>query len=124
MLLRIHFFPGLVLLALGLGLEFAIAGQLLKRHSRTAVYLGTAAAMTLLLVGYLVEFQRVQSHFGVWWATWTECAALMELLGLMVAGFAIFFFGDTEFRPQRRVLLQAAGAGLCIAPCVAAGFGI
>ncbi len=124
MLLRIHFFPGLVLLALGLGLEIAIAGQLLKRHSRTAVYLGAAAATALLLLGYLLEFQRVQSYFGVWWATWIECAALMELLGLMVAGYAMFFFGNAEFRPQRRVMLQAAGAGLCIAPGVVAGFGI
>jgi predicted MPP superfamily phosphohydrolase len=124
MLLRIHFFPGLVLLALGLLLQFEIVRRLLKRHSRQAVYLGAAAATLLLLLGYVLEFQRVAAHFGVWGATWIECAALVELAGLVVTGFAMLFWDNAEFRPPRRVLLQTAAAGLMIAPGVVAAFGI
>jgi predicted MPP superfamily phosphohydrolase len=124
MLLRIHFFPGLVLLALGLGLLFEIARQLRKRHSRGVVHLGAAAGAALLLLGYLLEFQRVARHFGVWGATWIECAAIMEILGLAVTGFAAMFWSSAELQPRRRALLQAAGAGLCLAPGAVAAFGI
>jgi hypothetical protein len=123
MLLRIHFFPGLVLLALGLGLLFEIARQLLKRRARGVTYFGAAGA-ALLLLGYLLEFQRVARYFGVWGATWIECAAIMEILGLVVAGFATMFWSNAELQPRRRALLQAAGAGLCIVPGVVAAFGI
>src|SRR5271165_3998970 len=125
MLLRIHFFPAFLLLVLGLGLEFQIARQLLKQYSRRVVLLGAAPSTALLLLGYLLEFERVARHFGMWWATWIICAALVELACLVVVGFAMMFWTNArEFRPQRRVLLQGAGAALCSMPGVAAAFGV
>jgi uncharacterized protein len=129
MLLRIHFFPSLLLLALGLVLQFEIARRLLKRNvggpkTRSMVFLGATAAITLLLFGYFLEFQRVAWHFGAWWATWIICAALIEVLCLLCAGFAMLFWSEEEFLPRRRTLLRAAGAGLCVAPAVVAIFGI
>jgi len=125
MLFRIHFFPAFFLLLLGIGLEFEIARRLLKTYSRTVVVVGLVLSTPLLLLGYLLEFERFARYFGMWWATWIICAAMLELLVLAVAGFAMVYWNSArEFRPARRVVLQGAGTALCLMPGVAAAFGI
>ena len=76
-LYRVHFFPGLCLLVLGLGIEFHILRLLWERFAtRRWLQLAAVLSTALLCLGYLLEFHRVMRLFPVWWSTWLECAAL------------------------------------------------
>jgi uncharacterized protein len=125
-LLRVHFFPGLCLLILGLGLQFPVIRWLLDSYrQRRLIWLGAAASTALLVAGYLLEFQRVLRHFPAQWWTWLECASLVETIWLIGLSLALLVWHRTpQFNPARRKLLEAAGAGLCIAPLAATAFGI
>ncbi|HTS48632.1 MAG TPA: metallophosphoesterase [Bryobacteraceae bacterium] len=126
MLERIHFFPGLCLLAVGVGLEVHIVRGLLRRYARRAwIWMGAALASGLLWSGYLLEFNRVARYFPVAWATWLECAAIVELMALIVAAVRLAVPEDRpEFEARRRMFFKTAAAGLCIAPAAVTGFGI
>lgn len=125
-LYRVHFFPGLCLLVLGLGLQFQILRLLWDRYSmRRWFHLATVLSTVLLCLGYLLEFHRVMRLFPVWWSTWLECAALVETICLIAAYVALLSWRKSpEFRPARREFLRAAGAGLAIAPLAATAFGV
>src|SRR5580700_8823746 len=124
--LRLHFFPGLCLLFLGLGLQFPVIRWLLASSRRhTLIWLGAAASSTLLVAGYLLEFQRVLRHFPVQWWTWLECASLVETMWLIGLTLALLVWRRTpQVDPVRRRLLETAGVALCIAPLAATAFGI
>ncbi len=126
MLDLIHFFPGLCLLAVGLALEIHIVRQLLRRSARSAwIWTGAVLALGLLFAGYLLEFDRIARYFPVAWATWLECAAIVELIALMVAALRLAMPGDRpEFEARRRVFFKTAAAGLCVVPAAVASFGI
>ena len=126
MLARIHFFPGFCLLAFGLGLEAYILRVLLQRCARTSwVWLGAALAAGLAVLGYLLEFTRFARLFPVWWATWLECAAIVELIAFLVAAVRLAVPGDNpKLQARRRAFLETAAAGLCAVPAVATTFGI
>jgi predicted MPP superfamily phosphohydrolase len=125
MLARLHFFPGFCLLLLGLVLQFQVSRWLLRRYPRPAVYLGAAASAALLCTGYLLEFMRVIRHFSLWWATWLECAALVEIFCLAGLWLGMLVWRHApEFQSPRRTFFRAAGASLVIAPWAATGFGI
>jgi predicted MPP superfamily phosphohydrolase len=125
-LLRLHFFPGLCLLVLGLGLQIPVVRWLLHSYSRrTLIWLGASASSALLLAGYLIEFHRVLQYFPVQWWTWLECASIVETMALIVLSLAILAWRSApQFDPARRNLLQGVGAGLCIAPMAGTVFGI
>jgi predicted MPP superfamily phosphohydrolase len=125
-LLRVHFFPGLCLLILGLGLQFPVVRWLLDSYrQRRFIWLGAAASTALLVTGYLLEFQRVLLHFPVQWWTWLECASLVETMWLIGLSLALLVWNRTpQFDPSRRKLLRAAGVGLCVVPVAATAFGI
>ena len=126
MLSRLHFFPGFCLLILGLGLQVLTLGLLAERRVRRAVLLVAGLASTVLLVlGYLLEFQRVLRLFPVWWSTWLECASILETILLIGLSLALLAWRKrSEFQPTRRNFLETAAVGLAIAPLAAAGFGI
>jgi uncharacterized protein len=123
---RLHFFPGLCLLFLGLGLQVPIIRWLLDSSRRRGlIWLGAAASTTLLVAGYLLEFQRVLRHFPVQWWTWLECASLVETMSLIALSFALLVWRRApQFDPARRKLLQTAAAGLCIVPLAATAVGV
>jgi predicted MPP superfamily phosphohydrolase len=124
--LRVHFFPGLCMLLLGLGLQLPVIRWLLDsyRHRRL-VWLGAAASTALLVLGYLLEFQRVLRLFPVHWWTWLECASVVETIWLIGLSLALLVWHRTpQFDASRRKLLQTAGAGLCVAPMAGTAFGI
>jgi predicted MPP superfamily phosphohydrolase len=123
---RVHFFPGLCLLFLGLGLQFPVIRWLLDSSRRRGlIWLGAAASTALLVAGYLLEFQRVLRHFPVQWWTWLECASLVETICLIGFSLALLVWHQApQFDPNRRKLLQAAGAGLCIAPLAGTAIGV
>jgi predicted MPP superfamily phosphohydrolase len=125
-LLRVHFFPGLCLLILALGLQFPIIRWLLDSSARRGlVLLGGAASTILLVLGYLLDFQRVLRLFPARWWSWLECASLVETVWLIGLALALLVWHRApQFDPARRKLLGAAGAGLCIAPLAATAFGI
>jgi uncharacterized protein len=123
---RVHFFPGLCLLFLGLGLQFPIIRLLLdSSRRRSLIWFGAAASTTLLVAGYLLEFQRVLRHFPVQWWTWLECASLVETIWLIGLSLALPIWRRApQFDPTRRKLLQTAAAGLCIVPLAATAVGV
>jgi predicted MPP superfamily phosphohydrolase len=125
-LLLVHFFPGLCLLILGLGLQFPVVRWLLDSYGqRLWIWLGAAASTGLLLAGYILEFETVLRRFPVQWWTWLECASLVETMWLIGLSLALLVRRTTpQFDPGRRKLLEAAGAGLCIAPLAGTAFGI
>jgi hypothetical protein len=125
-LLRVHFFPGLCLLFLGLGLQIPVVRWLLDSYrERRFIWLGAAASTALLLAGYILEFQRVLRYFPVKWWTWLECASLVETMWLIGFCLALAVWRKApQFSPARRKMLQAAGAGLCIVPLAATAVGI
>ncbi len=124
--LRVHFFPGLCLLLLGLGLQLPLVRWLLNSfRQRRLIWLGAAASSALLVAGYLLEFQRVLRLFPAGWWTWLECASLVETIWLIGFSLALLLWRATpQFSPARRKLLQSAAAGLCIAPMAGTAFGI
>jgi len=122
----VHFFPGLCLLILGLGLQFPIIRWLLDSYRRRSlIWLGAAASTALLVAGYVLEFQRVLRHFSVQWWTWLECASLVETIWLIGLSLALLIWRRTpQFDPARRRVLQSAGACLSVAPLAGTLFGI
>ena len=126
MLDRVHFSPGLCLLALGLGVQFQIIRILWARTTqRRLLAIGAAISSALLVLGYLLAFQRIIRLFPVWWSTWLECAALVEIICLFPFYLGLLLWCRMpEFQPVRRGFLKTAAAGLAIAPLAAAGFGI
>jgi predicted MPP superfamily phosphohydrolase len=127
MLLRIHFFPGLCFLLLGLGFLLVVYRRLVERYPelRTAIVLATAISIVLQVFGYVLEFQRVQQYFPVWWSTWLACAALVEEMFLIGIYCGLLVWSKaSEFQAPRRAFLQAAGAAFCITPMAGTAFGI
>ncbi len=124
--MRVHFFPGLCLLVLGLGLQIPLVRWLLERFSaRRWTCMGAAVSSTLLVAGYLLEFQRVMRLLPVRWWTWIECLSLVETMWLI--GFAlalVVWRRSPQFDVGRRRLLQTAAAGFCVAPLAGTAFGI
>jgi predicted MPP superfamily phosphohydrolase len=121
----VHFFPGLCLLLLGLGLQFHIVGWLLGRYRRRGWIVAGAGASTILLaLGYALEFQWAQRISVVKWWTWLECAALVETIWLIGFSFALLICRRTPpFDPARRRVLQAAAVAVCAVPVLGTGFG-
>src|SRR5580700_1654299 len=127
MLFRLHFFPGLFLLLIGLGMQYQVIRWLLRRYPERRIALASATLVSsiLLMLGYLLEFQRVQWHFPVWWSTWLECASLVETMCLIGLYFALLTWRNVPaFQPSRRAFFQAAAAGMCVAPFAGTVFGI
>jgi predicted MPP superfamily phosphohydrolase len=127
MLFRLHFFPGLCLLLVGLAMQYVVIRWLLRRYPeyRIALVVATFISSALLVLGYLLEFQRVQWHFPVWWSTWLQCASLVESMCLIGASFALLTWREVHtFQPSRRAFFRAAGAGMCLTPVAGTAFGI
>jgi predicted MPP superfamily phosphohydrolase len=125
-LLRVHFFPGLCLLALGIGLQFPVIRWLEDSYGRrTWIWLAAAASTVLLFLGYLLDFHRVLQSLPVQLWTWIECASVVETMWLIGLSVALLLWRRApRFDPARRRLLQAAGAALCIVPVAGTAVGI
>jgi uncharacterized protein len=126
-LLSVHFFPGLCLLLLGLGLQYNIFGWLLRRYRQHRGWIipGAWASTILLVLGYLLEFHWAQRISPVKWWTWLECAALVETVWMIgVSGALLIARRTPQYNPARRRMLEAAGAAVCVLPVVGTAFGI
>jgi uncharacterized protein len=124
-LLRVHFFPGLILLFLGIGLQLAVIRWLEPYCRRSLLWMGAVASTSLLVLGYLLEFQRVLRYFPVRWWAWLECASLVETMWLVGLTLALLVWRRTpRFDPTRRKLLQTAGATLATIPLAGTAFGV
>jgi predicted MPP superfamily phosphohydrolase len=123
---RVHFFPGLCLLFLGLGLQLPVIRWLLdSSRRRSLIWLGATASTVLLVAGYLLEFQRVLRQFPAQLWTWVECTSLVETILLIGLSLAILAWRRApQFDPTRRKLLKATAAGLCIMPVAGTTIGI
>jgi len=124
-LVRLHFFPGLCLLLLGIGLQFPLLHWLQSRCRHSFAWLIASFSTALVILGYLLEFQRVLRHFPVQWWAWLECASMVETVWLAGLALALLVWRRTpEFDPGRRKLLHASGAVVLGAPMAATMFGI
>lgn len=124
--LRLHLFPGLCLLILGLLLQIPVMRWLLDRfRQKRLIYLGVASSSALLVAGYLLEFQRVLQRLPVQSWTWVECASMVETVWLIGIVAALWISRKTtDFDPARRQMLQIAGGSLCAVPMVGTAVGI
>jgi uncharacterized protein len=124
--LRVHLFPGLCLLVLGLALEIPLFRWLFEAPQRRIYARWIVAASTaLLFLGYVIEFQRVLRHIAPPLWAWIECASLVETILLIGLSLALpIWRRSSRFDPARRKLLQTAGAGLCTVPLAGTAFGM
>jgi predicted MPP superfamily phosphohydrolase len=126
MLYELHLVPGFCLLVVGIGLQYFLVRRLDEAHRgkpwlRAAVMFSTV----LLLLGYVLDFQDATRFVRASWAAWVQCASIVETMCLMGISLALLVYTPTaRFEPARRGFLQAAGAGLCLAPVVGTGFGL
>src|SRR5579871_1371898 len=126
MLSRLHLFPGFFLFVLGLGLQVLVLRLLAELGlGRRALRVAGVVSTALLVLGYLLEFHRVMRYFPLEWSTWLECASILETNFLVCFYVALLAWRkSSETRPERRMFLRTAAAGLAIAPMAAASFGI
>jgi len=125
-LLRVHFFPGLVLLLAGLGIQFFFVRRLTEAFGRRAIITAVTAVSTVILaLGYLLDFQRILLRFPVGWSVTIECAALVETMWLIAMFLAWpIWRKSAEFQPGRRAFLRTTSATLGVAPLIASGIGV
>src|SRR5258708_17749197 len=123
---RLHLFPGLVILAFSLVVEFQVYLWVLKRGRRRAwAHVAHAIGVIWMTLAYLLGFARVVRHFSPDTACWLEAGALVWAACL--AGFycgVVVWRRASRFESSRRGFLKAAAAGLCVAPLAGIGFGI
>src|SRR5258708_14131519 len=115
---RLHLFPGLVILAFSLIVQFQVYLWVLKRvHRRAWVHVAHAIGVVWMTLAYLLGFARVVRYFSPVTACWLEAGALVWAACL--AGFycgALVWQRTPLFEGSRRGFLKTAAAGLCLAP--------
>ena len=123
---RLHLFPSLFFLILGLALQIAVTRWMPARYQRHWIVLSASATSAILLCfGYLFEFARVMRHFSAQTACWVQFASLFWTVCLVGLFLAILTWRSAyDFRPERRRFLEATGAALCVAPVAGTAFGI
>ena len=132
-LLRI--LPDLVMVTAALMVQAAGAWWILRRMApgagplaRWMVLGGMAVSFTLLVVGFLLRFNRVGRHFPVWLPGWGRGTVMAYAL-LSMAWLAIFALTEPFARryaghhPSRRRFLRTAQAALFGAPVAVLGYG-
>ena len=127
MLSRVHFFPGFCLLLIGLWMQREVVRSLWARYPqrKRVLFLLAALSTIVLLLGYILEFRRVDLHIPVVWSTWVQCAALVETMCLIGIYFGLLAWGKVpEFLPSRRAFFRAAGAGMCLTPVAGTVIGV
>jgi len=109
-----------------MALQWTIIRWLMPRYRRHPLFYPAVAASTALLsLGYLLEFARVERRFSLGWATWLECAALLEIGWLIGLFFALIAWrGARNFEPRRRAFFRAAGLAIGAGPLAATAFGL
>lgn len=119
---RLHLFT-LALLLVGLVLLARLCLQ--SRGSRLARFGLFAAAGGVLVISYLLEYQRFARYSTAETIAWIQCAAIVGLVFLIGLTLGLPLWRNaSRFQPGRRALLQSAGGGLCLAPLAAAAFGM
>ena len=141
---NLHFFPDLMLLAIGAAAQGLITLFLDARPARGLsplrakwLWPATGASLSLLVLGYFMGFRRLALHFPVWWSTWLQGASLIWaviVVGSSVAALGLWSLHWVSHRKRRdgshwedisrRGFLRATGATLFAAPMAVAGFGI
>ena len=89
-----------------------------------------AASGILLMVGFLLNFDRVQRHFPMWTGTWIKGSAMIwaMLSVLWIGGWIVWRALAAILKPEhssaRRGFLKASGAALLLAPVAVTGYGV
>ena len=135
-LLDIRYLPDLILLATVLLVQAAGAGLLLwgpaavrSLRARWAIAVGLLISGSILVLGFLLRFHRVNRYFSDWWPAWGSGLALIWafLSVFLVAAVLISRFGlrvRPEHSPARRTFLLATRGALLCAPVAVTGYGV
>jgi predicted MPP superfamily phosphohydrolase len=89
-----------------------------------------AASGLLLMVGFLLNFDRVQRHVSMWTGTWIKGLAMIwaMLTVLWIGGWIVWRVLAAIVKPEhssaRRGFLKASGAALFLAPVAVTGYGV
>jgi hypothetical protein len=96
---------------------------------RWSVVLGLLTSWSVLILGFLLRFNRVSRHFSDWWPNWGSGLALIWafLSVLLVAALVISRWG-LRVRPEhsaaRRRFLRTTRAALLCTPVAVTGYGV
>lgn len=96
---------------------------------RWAVVLGLLLSWSILLLGFVLRFARVNRYFSYWWPSWGSGLALIWafLSVLLVAALFISRWAlraRSEHSPSRRAFLNTSRAALVCAPALVTGYGV
>ncbi|MCU1334745.1 MAG: metallophosphoesterase [Bryobacterales bacterium] len=135
-LLDIRHLPDLMLLAMVFLVQAAGAALLIWSSAgarsvrvRWAVGLGLLTSWSILMLGFLLRFARVNRYFSTWWPSWGSGLALMWAFSsvLLVVALVISRWGlrvQAEHSPARRAFLRTSQVALLCAPAVVTGYGV
>lgn len=128
---RLHLFPGLTLLLVSLAIQLQLSWWILRSpkwwsRGRLAILaLANILLGGLFTFGYLLGFLRVWRRVPLSLATWTEALGLILAMGLIGLYFGgLLWRSASKFRPERRVFMKVAAAGVMAAPYAATACGI
>ena len=129
--------PDLALLALVLAAQAGGAFLLLRgpaAHCQTwvrrLIVVSTGLSGIVLILGFLLIFERVERHFNVWTGSWIRGSAMIwAFLSVLWTGAwlvwrALSPIVKPAHSPGRRKLFNLAGAALFAAPVAELGYGI
>jgi hypothetical protein len=135
-LLDIRHLPDLIMLAGVLLVQAAGAGLLLwgpaasrSLRLRWTVVAGLLTSWSVLLLGFLLRFARVNQYFSEWWPSWGSGIALVwALLSMLLVGALVVsrwaLRSRTGHDPARRAFLNTARTALFCTPAVVTGYGV
>ena len=121
-----------VLLAQAAGVYFLLQRATARRQEwiRPLILVSAGISGILLILGFLLTFDRVGQHFSVWKGSWIRGSAMIwAMLWILWTGAWLLWRGlaaalKPASSPGRRGFLKASGAALFVAPLAVTGYGI
>jgi uncharacterized protein len=121
-----------VLLAQAVGVYVLLQGAAARASEWIRVLIVACGGLSgvLLIVGFLLMFDRVAQHLSVWEGTWIRGSAMIwAMLSILWTGAWLVWIGlaavlKPASSPGRRGFLKASGAALFAAPLAVTGYGV
>jgi len=114
--------------AAGVRLLWHTAAARTSQRVRTTILTATAASLTILVIGVLIQRSGLAGSLPVWITSWGRglIAAWALTSSLAVAGLAIarLIPARAHHSPARRAFLHTTQAALICAPVIATGYGV
>lgn len=123
---------GFVLLAQAVAVYLLLQGPAARSPEwvRVLILASGGVSGVLLILGFLLMFDRVATHFSVWTGTWIRGSGMIwAMLSILWTGAWLLWCGLAAIvkpasSPGRRGFLKASGAALFAAPLAVTGYGV